>query len=498
MVLKFVTSTPQELAALEQAVDDFSLDVWESTKDWTHIRISKDDLPTLLGSLPESLQEAYSTVMPDLAEAIYNTYPVESSKKSTLSEFRSKFLNKKVQLSSEDNIFFNEYQPLSVIEPWMRLMASMFTGHVSMLNIGKSYQGRDISALRIGAPTEHDQKGLPTGRKTIIINGGSHAREWISTASVAYIAWSLITQYEKQDLVTKMIREFDWIIIPTLNPDGYVHSWENDRLWRKNMQQTSLRYCKGIDLDRSFGFQWDGTNYQSNPCSESYPGDEPFQANESKALADWAMKEEKENNKTFVGFLDMHSYSQQVLYPYSFSCDVAPPTIENLEELGIGLAKNIHLDSGERYTVESACEGDVGMDQSSKKEKNVKKLKVESAAGSALDWFYHELKVRYAYQLKLRDTGSYGFLLPSEDIVPVGREAFAAVKYFADFLSGNKGIERGVRTEESGSVHEDIKAWNKAAHEERASKQGGEHAEQTEGDEQRGWLSSSFELRRRR
>lgn len=234
-----------------------------------------------------------------------------------------------------------------------------------------------------------------------------------------------------------------------------MHTWETDRLWRKNRQQTHLRFCRGLDLDRSFGYHWAGSAFQANPCSESYPGSAPFQAVESHRLAEWAKKEVDENNVRFVGLLDLHSYSQQVLYPYSYSCETEPPTIENLEELGMGLAKAIRISSGEFYAVTSACEGSViakkdrgrGTNKSAKLKKDEKneegkETRMESGGGSAIDWFYHEMKVRYTYQLKLRDTGSYGFLLPGEHIVPTGEEAFNAVKYFGDFLMGNKGIER--------------------------------------------------------
>jgi len=459
VLLRFNISTEQEAKSLAEASDTLLLDVWEFAADWVDIRLAQELVPSLLGLLPQSLQRSHVPLLREreLAQAIFDTYPtprdharhLEASKASLpspMSHDQRPVGPSLYPQGAETNIFFNDYQPLSVIQPWMRLLTSLFTTHVRLVNVGTSAQGRDIQGLRIGIHPTNDDDPAPPTRKTVLITAGLHAREWISTSTANYIAYTLITGFGKTASITRMLEDFDFVIVPTLNPDGYVYTWETDRLWRKNRQQTSIRFCHGMDLDHSFGFQWDGSSTAGNPCSESYAGEQAFDAVEARALADWARNETENNNVEFIGLMDLHSYSQQILYPYSFSCKDLAPGLEDLEELGYGLQKAIRRAHGHVYEVLPACEGNAIAAGASGKKSYLPQM--ENRGGSGLDWFYHEMHVRWAYQLKLRDRGTYGFLLPREHIIPTGKEMVDAIMYFGGFLqeaygSKSRSVEGG-------------------------------------------------------
>lgn len=487
VLLRFNISTEQEAKSLAEASDTLLLDVWEFAADWVDIRLAQELVPSLLGLLPQSLQRSHVPLLREreLAQAIFDTYPtpreharhLESSKASVpspISHDQRSFGSALYPQGAETNIFFNDYQPLSVIQPWMRLLTSLFTTHVRLVNIGTSAQGRDIQALRIGIHPTNDDDPSPPTRKTVLITAGLHAREWISTSTANYIAYTLITGFGKTASITRMLEDFDFVIVPTLNPDGYVYTWETDRLWRKNRQQTSIRFCHGMDLDHSFGFQWDGSSTAGNPCSESYAGEQAFDAIEARALANWARNETENNNVEFIGLMDLHSYSQQILYPYSFSCKDLAPGLEDLEELGYGLQKAIRRAHGHIYEVLPACEGNAIAAGSPGKKAYLPQM--ENRGGSGLDWFYHEMHVRWAYQLKLRDRGTYGFLLPREHIIPTGKEMVDAIMYFGGFLqeaystkaktaAGGEDSERATsdEAEHDVAVEVEVEAANKSA-----------------------------------
>lgn len=459
VVLRFTFESEEEVKALSEASNILYLDVWEFTDEWVDIRIAKDVVPSFLSLLPDSLHNSYSPVMHDLAQAVYDTYPISSTSENSPSAYGITPFHK-ISKSSylPHDRFFQEYQPLSVIYPWLRLLASMFPTHVELSSIGQSAEGRDIPILRVGARTDHAPDDNHPEQHTILITAGSHAREWISVSTAAYVAYSLVTKYGDPHFphVTKLLDHFDFLFVPVLNPDGYEYTWSTDRLWRKNRQTTPIPFCHGIEIDRAFPFGWDGNHSTDNACSEDYAGSNPLEAIEAKLLTEYVNNEADKNNVSFAAFLDLHSYSQRILYPYSFSCNVDPPNLEDLEEVALGLAKSFRLTNGHYFGVSSACEGSISLDskgtKAKKKDQKFKSTFLDSLGGSALDYFYHDMRVKYAYQIKLRDTGSYGFLLPKSNIVPSGYEAYEAVLGLGKWLLGNHGIE---------GINNEFTSWSK-------------------------------------
>ena len=58
---------------------------------------------------------------------------------------------------------------------------------------------------------------------------------------------------------------------------------------------------------------------------------------------------------------------------------------------------------------------------------------IDAASGSSMDWALH-VGVKYALAAELRDRGEHGFLLPVEQVKPVGRETWLGIREMAKLV----------------------------------------------------------------
>ncbi|KAF8979585.1 carbamoyl-phosphate synthase (glutamine-hydrolyzing) cpa2 [Entomortierella lignicola] len=340
-----------------------------------------------------------------------------------------------------DNSFWESYHDLATLNNFTESMVEQFPDLVKRVSIGHTYEGREVFGMSIhGYKPKEDSMdelyedlekaesllswifGFPKRifkkpskpkkhPKAILLHAGQHAREWIGPAVVSYIAKELILGYQNNRKITRLVDQFEFVIVPVLNADGYAYTWEKNRMWRKNRQPTSIPFCVGIDPNRNWGYKWNTGGSSSNPCNEGYHGPEAFAALESKMMSDFILQK-----KNVVAYIDFHAYSQLWMSPFGGDCNEVPKDEEDIMEGGLGAAKALRNVHGKKFAVGNVC--DI----------------IYQASGGSIDWTYAEGKVKYSYGVELRDTGRYGFLLPESEILPSSEETTASVVYLASFI----------------------------------------------------------------
>ena len=116
-------------------------------------------------------------------------------------------------------------------------------------------------------------------------------------------------------------------ILPCVNPDGYLYTQTNNRLWRKT-RSPNEGGCVGTDANRNWGYHWGTGGSSSDGCSDTYMGSEAFSEIETKNVRDWLT-----NNKDAIKFYNnVHSYSQLVLLPWGYGYD-EPDNVDDLYAL---------------------------------------------------------------------------------------------------------------------------------------------------------------------
>jgi len=306
--------------------------------------------------------------------------------------------------AADDDDWFASYHDFADINTFVDSLATQYPNLMSVQAIGNSYENRVITAVTV-------RSNATTGKIGMTYEGGIHAREWIAHATILYILNQLVTNYGKDQTITQLVDAIEWTIIPVVNPDGYDYTWTTDRMWRKTRHPNAGSSCIGVDPNRNWDNHWCQAGASKDPCDDSYCGPSAFSEIEVKTVADFI----RVNRTNTQGFIDFHSYSQLWMCPYGWT-DKKPTDYTAQMALGNAAAAALKAKHGTTYEVGTIYET------------------VYPASGSSADYLYDSAHVKFPYGVELRDTGTYGFLLPASQIIPSGEETFAAAVAMAQYI----------------------------------------------------------------
>ncbi|CAB3380479.1 Hypothetical predicted protein [Cloeon dipterum] len=214
----------------------------------------------------ENLNATFRVMIADVESAMHEQIAIAPRRQSNK--------NKK---SRSYNLTFQRYHRISDIYAYLEYLVSKFPSICSIETIGTTIQGREIKVLKISGSN---------AKFGFYIEGGIHAREWVSPASVAYIVRELVEYRSKNSFAENA----DYYVSPVANPDGYEFTHTNSRLWRKNRRDSTDKSCPGVDLNRNYGYQWGGLGASRQSCDETFAGENSFSEPETQAVRDFLTK----------------------------------------------------------------------------------------------------------------------------------------------------------------------------------------------------------------
>jgi carboxypeptidase T len=235
----------------------------------------------------------------------------------------------------------------------MNQLASSFPNLAQVVDIGPSFEkqrnpslGYTMKALVLG--NRNNDASVPI-KPNMVVLSSIHAREYTPAELMTRFAEWLVNNYGVDPEATWLMDHNRFHFVLQANPDGRKKA-ETGISWRKNTNNTNGSCSAnrvGTDLNRNFTFHWNTAAGGSSPdpCNDTYRG--PTAASEAETqniiryvagtlgsngvytggvLADQradAVSSAAPSNYRGM-FLDIHSFSQLVLWPWGDTTAAAP------------------------------------------------------------------------------------------------------------------------------------------------------------------------------
>ena len=327
-LLRTLPSTPGQVVALQSLRHHLHLDFWSEGGPGRplDLRVAPDQEEAVVSFL--LAQNISSSVLHlDVQELVERDWMVAPN--SSYSPLTGHAMDWTSYHSVEDMHGYMEH--LAAAYPW-----------VTIESIGQSYEGRDMKVLRVC------RSGQCGGKPAVWIDGGIHAREWVSPAVATFLMSELVEREADHPDLTKL----DWYILPVANPDGYAYSAKDytTRMWRKtrSMDPDGLGLCLGCDANRNWGFHFGDGGSSDDPCLDIFMGAEAFSEVENRNMRDFLLA----HGPDVKVYTNLHSFSQLVLLPWGYTEDKPDSysTLEAMANIGNAALQATH---GQTYEVGS-------------------------------------------------------------------------------------------------------------------------------------------------
>lgn len=333
---------------------------------------------------------------------------------------------KKLQGENYDT-YFGGYRTVDAYQKFAGDLSREYSDLVETVDFGDSWlktegkDGNDLIAIRITAdvakqPAPDDAQ---EGKPRFFLSGQIHSRE-IMTSELAWrYATELVDGYGVDPQTTSLLDSTEVWVAFQKNPDGVevVQEAMNDvevneagdgvpdyssKAWqRKNLNDAGFTdqglpwgaAQPGVDLNRNWPFQFGGAGTSPNPPDLQYRGPKGLSEPETDSFANLLEKlygkyrtenDQKAPDDRKGLYLDLHSYSDFVLFPYTYDPTAAVPNLDAITG--------------------NAFRQSFGNDMVTGKPGDI----LYPVGGSDIDWVYSQLGVpSYTYELGTDESGGF-------------------------------------------------------------------------------------------
>ena len=273
-------------------------------------------------------------------------------------------------------------------------VAAAYPDLVSPFSIGKSYEGRELWAVKIS-----DNVTVDEDEPEVLFLGLHHAREHLTVEMTLYILNLLTSQYGLDTQVTDLVNTREVYIIFNANPDGgeYDIATGSYRSWRKNRQPNTGSSYVGTDLNRNYGYKWGCCGGSSGfPSSETYRGSAAFSTPEMTRVRDFINSRVIGGKQQIKSSITFHTYAELILWPYGYTyTDV--PTDMTQDDHSVFVAMGQAMAGTNGYTAQQGSD-------------------LYITDGSYEDWAYGTHKI-FAYTFEMYPTTSSPGFYPSGSLI---------------------------------------------------------------------------------